>query len=61
MDAKQWNGSDEREFGPDPDAGTCLHCGAREDERCTDECGCPTCCRESLRRCMEEAKQAEPQ
>jgi len=34
MDAKYYNGPDEREFGPDPLNGRCSDCGAEEDQPC---------------------------
>lgn len=43
MDAKQWNGPDERNLDPDYEAGSCDECGAGPDEPCEQLCGCAVC------------------
>ena len=41
MDAPYYNGPDDRELGPDPDA--CEVCGAVGDEPCKPLCDCENC------------------
>jgi hypothetical protein len=55
MDAPSFNGSDDREFGPDPDEERCDSCGAREDEPCGMWCECAHCEAEKLRQHPESA------
>lgn len=43
MDAPQFNGPDDREFGIDPDDERCESCGAAADEPCEPTCGCVHC------------------
>lgn len=44
MDAPDYNGDDDREFGPDIDDDRCWSCGAREDEDCDwERCECGHC------------------
>ena len=43
MDAKHWNGDDEREFGPDREDGSCEVCGVPVGEDCLPGCSCPQC------------------
>ena len=42
-DAYDYNGDDDREFGPDPDAARCTVCGVDDLTPCTPECDCQWC------------------
>lgn len=43
MDFDAWTGDDTRDFGPSEDEAPCVHCGARSDEDCTENCTCQQC------------------
>jgi hypothetical protein len=43
MDARGFNGDDEREFGIDPDEESCEDCGAGPLEDCAWWCQCLAC------------------
>lgn len=43
MDAKHWNGDDDREFGPDPGDDDCPVCHAGPNEDCREGCECAYC------------------
>lgn len=58
MDAHYYNGPDEREFGLDPDDGTCQNCGADADEPCHWNCDCAHCQRTRLRKAAAEKDDA---
>jgi hypothetical protein len=55
MDAPSFNGDDDREFGPDPDACDCESCGAGPDDVCKWDCDCDYCERQRIRQHPESA------
>lgn len=42
-EAMHWTADDDRDFGPSEDEAPCVHCGARCDEDCHDDCTCDAC------------------
>lgn len=46
----RWDVEDNRDELTEPDMADCESCGAKQDEPCSEECGCSACRRKELLR-----------